>query len=162
MIRNWNVRFVVSVFAKVLLTFSFLQLTAPLTLADERCEVTDPTGTPLNVRAKPNGRKLTSFPNGLLLSVIRTAPDNKGRPWALVRSLQSGAVEGWVFKEYITCYSVEKSRPSQAQTAEASVTENNTPEELKNLTLNNLSALDTGRIPTFSREQKAQIEAWIN
>ena len=72
--------------------------------AQDRCTVTDPTGTPLNIRAAPNGRKLGTLPNGLNVSIVRTGPDNKGRPWALIRPWDSGRVEGWVFREFISCY----------------------------------------------------------
>jgi hypothetical protein len=37
--------------------------------AADRCKVTDPTGTPLNVRASPGGKITGKLPNGTLVSV---------------------------------------------------------------------------------------------
>ena len=74
------------------------------TRAEElRCVVADPTGTPLNVRATPNGDKVGTLPNGLVVMAIRTSVDPRGRPWALVRAQDTGMIEGWVFREFLAC-----------------------------------------------------------
>jgi uncharacterized protein YgiM (DUF1202 family) len=65
------------------------------------CMVTDPTGTPLNVRRTPNGRIIGSVESGLHVNVIGTAKDAQGRRWAKIRA-ESGAV-GWVLREFVSC-----------------------------------------------------------
>ena len=74
--------------------------------AEQVCKVTDPTGTPLNVRAMPNGRIVGTLRNGVEVYIIKIDYDSKGRPWVLVgrsRQSQSGAF-GWVFREFISCF----------------------------------------------------------
>ncbi len=74
--------------------------------AEEVCKVTDPTGTPLNVRETPNGRIVGTLRNGVEVYIVKIDYDSQGRPWALVgRSSQgqSGAF-GWVFREFISCF----------------------------------------------------------
>ncbi|MGK7940755.1 MAG: SH3 domain-containing protein [Crocosphaera sp.] len=74
--------------------------------AEQVCKVTDPTGTPLNVRETPNGRIVGTLRNGVEVYIIRIDYDSKGRPWALVgrsRQSQSGAF-GWVFREFVSCF----------------------------------------------------------
>ena len=66
------------------------------------CVVTDPTGTPLNVRESPGGsRILRTLPNGFTISVVRIELAS-GKPWAYVAD-SSGQALGWVYKPYITC-----------------------------------------------------------
>jgi hypothetical protein len=72
--------------------------------AQDRCRVTDPTGTPLNIRAIPNGAIIGTMPNGLLVSIRDTARDNRGRPWALVAQFETGRRLGWVFREFVSCF----------------------------------------------------------
>ena len=74
--------------------------------AEQVCKVTDPTGTPLNVRATPNGRIVGKLRNGVEVYIVKIDYDSQGRPWALVgRSRQNrrGAF-GWVFREFISCF----------------------------------------------------------
>jgi hypothetical protein len=66
--------------------------------------VTDPTGTPLNVRAKPAGRVIGTLPNGTLVSIVAHGQDAKGKAWAKVRYYRGGRPIGWVFREFISCY----------------------------------------------------------
>ncbi len=70
--------------------------------AAERCMVTDPTGTPLNIR---DHRKNISgaIPNGRIVLVQQTGEDSEGRPWALVTT-PAGRRLGWVYREFISCY----------------------------------------------------------
>lgn len=72
--------------------------------AQSRCKVTDPTGTPLNVRTAPNGDILGTIGNGRDVEVLETRADTRGRSWALVRQPGSPAAMGWVFREFISCY----------------------------------------------------------
>ncbi len=66
------------------------------------CTVTDPTGTPLNVRAYPNGPILGALHNGTTVQMLRTTVDSSGRPWAYVAPQGPGR-NGWVFGAYLTC-----------------------------------------------------------
>ncbi len=70
------------------------------------CQVTDPTGTPLNVRAEPNGRIINALRNGREVYIDEIAYDRKGRPWAKVSGYYNSRyrVWGWVFREFISCY----------------------------------------------------------
>jgi hypothetical protein len=69
--------------------------------ASQRCMVTDPTGTPLNVR-RFDGKILGALHNGEIVKVLRTGADPKGKPWAYVAYGTNG--EGWVYREFISCY----------------------------------------------------------
>lgn len=64
----------------------------------------DPTGTPLNVRDSPNGAVIARLPNGLLVTRLRVAGDERGRPWAYVVDRSTGEPLGWVFREFIACF----------------------------------------------------------
>ena len=77
-----------------------LALAAPA-LAAERCVVTDPTGTPLNVR-RFDGKVIAAFHNGEVVKILRMGADKNGRPWAYVAYETNG--EGWVYREFISCY----------------------------------------------------------
>lgn len=66
------------------------------------CTVTDPSGTPLNVRSYPNGAILGALHNGATVRIIETTTDGAGRPWALVVPQDAGR-RGWVFGAYLTC-----------------------------------------------------------
>jgi hypothetical protein len=69
--------------------------------ASQRCMVTDPTGTPLNVR-RFDGKIIGALHNGEIVRVLRTSADPKGKPWANVAYETNG--EGWVYREFISCY----------------------------------------------------------
>ena len=66
------------------------------------CLISDPTGTPLNVRATPGGRIIGNLYNGDYVVMRATARDAGGRPWALVGGTD-GSTHGWVFREFISC-----------------------------------------------------------
>lgn len=72
--------------------------------AQARCKVMDPTGTPLNIRAAPNGEIIGQATNGAMVSIIGSARDNRGKPWVYVAHRDSGQALGWVFREFIACY----------------------------------------------------------
>jgi hypothetical protein len=70
----------------------------------ERCKVTDPTGTPLNVRAQPNGKIIGTLANGTLVAILEYAPDDNGKPWAKVAHHETKRPIGWVFREFVSCF----------------------------------------------------------
>lgn len=70
----------------------------------ETCKVTDPTGTPLNARATPNGKIIGKVKNGTVVYVSEYSYDNKGRPWALIFNAKNDKYIGWVYREFISCY----------------------------------------------------------
>jgi uncharacterized protein YgiM (DUF1202 family) len=67
----------------------------------QTCTVTDPTGTPLNVRKSPNGRVVGAVENGSSVRIIGSSKDGKGRPWAKIKG-DSGAT-GWILREFVSC-----------------------------------------------------------
>ena len=67
----------------------------------QRCVVTDPTGTPLNVR-RFDGKVIGALHDGEIVKVLRTGGDRRGKPWAYVAYEMNG--EGWVYREFISCY----------------------------------------------------------
>ena len=72
-------------------------------MAQRACMVTDPTGTPLNVRGLPNGPIVGVLQNGTLVRQVKTSMDDRGKPWTFVTSVDEG-VGGWVFREFVSCY----------------------------------------------------------
>ncbi len=73
-------------------------------MAQSRCRVMDPTGTPLNVRTAPNGQIVGTLHNGLLVSVVDQAVDANGRPWVYISRYDNGLALGWAFREFIACF----------------------------------------------------------
>jgi hypothetical protein len=72
-------------------------------LAQERCVVADPTGTPLNVRSAPAGQRIVdTLSNGTFVAILdRSSVD--GRTWAYVRRHDDRLPLGWVFRDYLNC-----------------------------------------------------------
>lgn len=70
------------------------------------CQVSDPTGTPLNVRVKPYGTIVTSLKNGKLLLPIfkERAYDKKGNAWVPVKDHLTGKYLGYVYEKYLFCW----------------------------------------------------------
>ena len=90
---------------KVLLaTISISMALGSNAMAQSRCRVMDPTGTPLNVRTAPNGEVVGALPNGMLVSVIDNAVDANGKPWVYVTRYDDNSTLGWVFREFIACF----------------------------------------------------------
>jgi hypothetical protein len=80
-----------------------LPLLAAASPAQSRCTVTDPTGTPLNVRTRPNGGSIVgALHNGTAVRFVRGAVDERGRPWAYVVPEQG--IAGWIFREFVSCH----------------------------------------------------------
>ena len=72
----------------------------------ERCAVSDPTGTLLNVRASPNGKKTVSkLKDGTSIFIEDYRADDQDREWALVRLTGKRVNKslGWVLKEFLEC-----------------------------------------------------------
>ena len=69
-----------------------------------RCTVTDPTGTPLNVRATPQGTITGTIGNGAFVRIAETRQDFKDQPWAYIVGWEGGERIGWVFREFVSCY----------------------------------------------------------
>ena len=66
------------------------------------CTVTDPTPTPLNVRASPQGQIVSTLRNGTQVRFTHRAKDYKGQEWVYIVA-EDGRGIGWVFFRYITC-----------------------------------------------------------
>lgn len=69
-----------------------------------QCRITDPTGTPLNVRQGPQGRIIGTIRNGANVRIAATARDHKGQQWAQIVDGESGRTIGWVVRAYMSCY----------------------------------------------------------
>jgi tetratricopeptide (TPR) repeat protein len=69
------------------------------------CVVADPTGTPLNVRNRPNGPILSALSNDSEV-FITDMTEVGGRKWAKVVPLGEGKT-GWVFRDYLTCQATQ-------------------------------------------------------
>jgi hypothetical protein len=50
----------------------------------DRCKVTDPTGTPLNVRESPNGKIVGTLANGALVAIVEAKDAANGKPWVKI------------------------------------------------------------------------------
>ena len=71
-------------------------------VADQSCAVQDPSGTPLNVRARPYGPIIGALNNDTRVRLLDMARDRDGKPWAYVVPSGPGRA-GWVYREYIDC-----------------------------------------------------------
>jgi len=80
---------------------SSLALTATSARA-QACLVDDPTGTPLNVRASPDGAILGALHNGVRVGIRDETRDRAGNRWAYVIPLDGGK-RGWVFRAFLEC-----------------------------------------------------------
>ena len=92
--------------ACLLISLMFVLLLVAVAQAEDVCKVTDPTGTPLNVRQTPNGRIVGTLKNGREVYIEEVSNDDKGKPWARVSVVEKGKkrVLGWVLREFISCY----------------------------------------------------------
>lgn len=82
----------------------FATLALSVSAYAQTCKVTDPTGTPLNVRATPNGKIIGKINNNITVYVGEYTYDDKGRPWAMVFNAKTDKYIGWVYREFISCY----------------------------------------------------------
>jgi hypothetical protein len=74
-------------------------------ISNKICRVTDPTGSPLNIRLKPNGKIVARIRNQRLVypqSIIT----NNGKKWTLIAIEEDHKilVLGWGLREFISCY----------------------------------------------------------
>lgn len=81
-----------------------LAMTLSTSVFAQTCKVTDPTGTPLNARATPNGKIIGKVKNGTVVYVSEYDYDSKGRPWAQIFNAKNDKYIGRVFREFISCY----------------------------------------------------------
>lgn len=70
-------------------------------VAQMKCTVNDPTGTPLNVRSKPNGPIVGAFYNGTRVNLWKLVYVGN-KPWARIEPIGPGK-SGWVFRNYLNC-----------------------------------------------------------
>ncbi len=75
---------------------------APVVAQGRNCTVDDPTGTPLNVRANPNGPILGALYNGTSVEIRDITVDGSGHRWAYIVPLTKGK-RGWVFRAFLDC-----------------------------------------------------------
>jgi hypothetical protein len=71
---------------------------------DQRCKVTDPTGTPLNVRDGPNGKIIGTLANGSTVAIVAEKNAANGKAWAKVVDYATKKPLGWVFREFVFCF----------------------------------------------------------
>lgn len=69
----------------------------------ELCTVTDPTGTPLNVRETPGGDIVGSWINGVKVRGGMERQTYKGKSWVTVERLAEDNPVGWVYDPYLKC-----------------------------------------------------------
>ena len=77
-----------------------------------RCQVMDPTGTPLNIRKVPNGEVVGVVNNGASVRLVQTDQDTRGRSWSLIARLADNQTLGWVYREYVACGPAETPAPA--------------------------------------------------
>ena len=90
----------------IALCISALGLSTLPAKAETICKVTDPTGTPLNVRATPNGKIINRLKNLRKVYIEQIAYDSQGRQWAKISGSYNGKYRlwGWVIREFVSCY----------------------------------------------------------
>jgi len=69
--------------------------------SNSECVVADPTGTPLNVRSRPNGTILGALHNDTRV-IVTDSTVASGKVWSKVVPIEAGKV-GWVLRSYIDC-----------------------------------------------------------
>lgn len=70
------------------------------------CTVSDSTGSPLNVRSTPGGKKIVAkLKNGTRVFVQYYSGDAKDQSWAEVRLKRSAKTKplGWVLQDFLVC-----------------------------------------------------------
>ena len=75
--------------------------------AQAQCQVADPTGTALNIRATPNGDIVGAVNNGVSVRLVQTNQDTRGRLWSLISRVADNQNLGWVYREYVACSPAE-------------------------------------------------------
>ena len=74
--------------------------------AERVCKVTDPTGTPLNIRETPNGKLVNKLRNDREVYATEVAYDDQDRPWVYLEGYYQGEYRhwGWAVREFVSCY----------------------------------------------------------
>ena len=72
-------------------------------LAQSFCYVSDPTGTPLNIRIEPGGRIVGAIRNGTQVTISDSRVDPSGRLWVFIRGLDDDRGIGWVYRNFLNC-----------------------------------------------------------
>lgn len=85
------------------LTGATLLLSASAASAQTFCYVSDPTGTPLNIRIEPNGRVVGVIANGTQVTISESRRGDGGRVWVFIRNLDTGQGIGWVYRNFLSC-----------------------------------------------------------
>jgi hypothetical protein len=80
-------------------------LSAGSVMAQQVCKVDDSSGTPLNVRATPNGKVINALKNGRVVDIIESKDDDQGRSWVKIGGSYKGKYRtwGWVLHEFVSC-----------------------------------------------------------
>jgi hypothetical protein len=69
----------------------------------DRCEVTNPDGTPLNVRSTSQGIVVGTIPNGMKVTIMNEDKADDGREWVWLYSQNGMQPLGWVPRDTLTC-----------------------------------------------------------
>ena len=93
----------IALISYTLVTSSQLAVLSRPLLADEEgatpCSVNDPTGTPTNIRSRPNGKIIATIQNDSTVALIR-----RGEKWSeIMVELNGRKVRGYIFANYLTC-----------------------------------------------------------
>ena len=69
------------------------------------CKVLDYSGTPLNVRSTPNGKKIVAtLKNETKVEILKETQDSQDRTWSYIRLKQKNAKPlGWVLTDKLFC-----------------------------------------------------------
>ena len=69
------------------------------------CKVHDSSGTSLNVRSTPNGKKIvTTLKNETKVEILKETQDSQDRTWSYIRLKKKNAKPlGWVLTEKLFC-----------------------------------------------------------
>ncbi len=89
-------------FCLTLATVLFVVIAGTPAFSTERCRVTDPTGTPLNVRDVRMGI-IGTIENDRIVIVRRYGEDARRKPWAFIETPEGDPI-GWVYREFISCF----------------------------------------------------------
>jgi uncharacterized protein YraI len=65
------------------------------------CTVADASGTPLNVRSRPNGPILGALHNGTSVFISNMVADSSGLRWANI--VPQNGKAGWVARKHLSC-----------------------------------------------------------
>jgi len=82
---------------------AMVALASTVAHAGDTCRVNDPTGTPLNLRASPNGHIVRTLSNGDHVTLLDRASDRGAKTWVHVGNYEDSKPIGWVFREFLAC-----------------------------------------------------------